>query len=212
MEDFTSTFGNSAAEAAPVERALFATQNVYAFGVRDTGIYRSRGGPIRQRPRISLPPSFFGGGAIGWLLVLVYLWVYRFLANHGDLRHVQGRAVSRPGIFIVAEAVIFVPLILVATYYSGDASVLMKAGIVTLGLFLGITMTVFITRSDFSSARSSRSAVSRHSDSSSQAHCSDSRSAMFSRSSWSRSRARQSCTKPRTFCIDTIPSSMSRHR
>jgi FtsH-binding integral membrane protein len=54
------------------------------------------------------------------------------------------------GIFIIAEAIIFVPLITVATYWSGDASVLIKAGVVTLGLFLGITMTVFITRTDFS--------------------------------------------------------------
>jgi FtsH-binding integral membrane protein len=37
-----------------------------------------------------------------------------------------------------------------ATYYAGDANVLLKSGIVTLGLFLGITATVFITRSDFS--------------------------------------------------------------
>ena len=37
-----------------------------------------------------------------------------------------------------------------ATYYAGDTSVLLKAGVVTLGLFLGITATVFLTRSDFS--------------------------------------------------------------
>jgi len=54
------------------------------------------------------------------------------------------------GLFIVAEAVVFVPMIMISTYYAGDASVLMKAGIVTLGLFLGITATVFITRTDFS--------------------------------------------------------------
>jgi hypothetical protein len=36
----------------------------------------------------------------------------------------------------------------VATYYS-DPTVIIKAGIVTLGLFLGITATAFITRADF---------------------------------------------------------------
>ena len=31
----------------------------------------------------------------------------------------------------MAEAIIFVPMITIATYYSGDANVLIKAGIVT---------------------------------------------------------------------------------
>ncbi|MGD9564244.1 MAG: Bax inhibitor-1 family protein [Pyrinomonadaceae bacterium] len=40
-------------------------------------------------------------------------------------------------------------MIFLAAVYS-DASVIPKAGIVTLGLFLGITATVFLTRTDFS--------------------------------------------------------------
>ena len=39
---------------------------------------------------------------------------------------------------------------MMATYYTGDTTVLLKAGVVAIGLFLGITMVVFITRSDFS--------------------------------------------------------------
>jgi FtsH-binding integral membrane protein len=54
------------------------------------------------------------------------------------------------GLYVVAEAVIFVPMIGIAMYASGDFSVLGKAGIVTIGLFLGLTATVFLTRSDFS--------------------------------------------------------------
>jgi FtsH-binding integral membrane protein len=54
------------------------------------------------------------------------------------------------GLFVVAEAVIFVPLITISTYYSGDPTVLLKAGVVSIGLFLGITAVVFLTRSDFS--------------------------------------------------------------
>jgi hypothetical protein len=54
------------------------------------------------------------------------------------------------GVFIVAEAVIFVPLLYIAAYASGDPTVIFKAGIVSIGLFLGLTLTVFVTRSDFS--------------------------------------------------------------
>lgn len=93
----------------------------------------------------------FSGGAIGWLLVLGLFMLVSFLANKWAVSETS-RAVQIAGlgIFIVAEAIIFVPLIMISTYYSGDSTVLLKAGIVTLGLFLGITSVVFITRSDFS--------------------------------------------------------------
>ena len=54
------------------------------------------------------------------------------------------------GVFIVAEAIIFVPLLYMAAYASGDPTVILKAGIVSLGLFAGLTLTVFVTRTDFS--------------------------------------------------------------
>jgi uncharacterized protein len=38
----------------------------------------------------------------------------------------------------------------IATYNSNPGDVIIKAGIVTLGLFLGITSVVFLTRTDFS--------------------------------------------------------------
>jgi FtsH-binding integral membrane protein len=53
-------------------------------------------------------------------------------------------------VYVVAEALIFVPLIFLSMYYSNDPTVLVKAGVVTVGLFLGITATVFLTRTDFS--------------------------------------------------------------
>ena len=88
---------------------------------------------------------------MGWLLVLGLFMGVSFLANRWATSETSvATQYLGLGIFIIAEAIIFVPLIMVATYYSGDASVLLKVGIVTLGLFLGITMTVFITRSDFS--------------------------------------------------------------
>ena len=151
MENFTTTFGNSAAEAAPVERAAFIRRTytllaaaIFAFiGVEAfffaTPIAGMIGGLI------------FSGGAIGWLVVLGLFMGISFLANRWAVSETsKATQYFGLGLFILAEAVIFVPLITVATYYSGDSSVLVKAGITTLGLFMGITMTVFITRTDFS--------------------------------------------------------------
>jgi hypothetical protein len=53
------------------------------------------------------------------------------------------------GLYVVAEAVIFVPLLFIVSYYGGS-DVILKAGVVSLGLFLGLTAVVFLTRTDFS--------------------------------------------------------------
>ena len=53
------------------------------------------------------------------------------------------------GLYVVAEAVIFLPLLLIARAVSGP-SVIPTAGILTLALFGGLTITVFVTRKDFS--------------------------------------------------------------
>ena len=151
MQDFTSTFGNSAANALPAERARFIRKTylllaaaILAFIVVEGFLFASGAAGL-------LASVMFSGGAIGWLLVLAIFMGVSFIANRWAMSETSsvtqylGLAIS-----VVAYAVLFVPLIMVATYYSGDASVLVKAGVVTLGLFLGITATVFITRSDFS--------------------------------------------------------------
>jgi FtsH-binding integral membrane protein len=56
------------------------------------------------------------------------------------------------GLYVVAEAIIFLPLMYIASTYAPD--ILPKAGILTLALFAGLTFTVFFTRQDFSFLRS----------------------------------------------------------
>lgn len=151
MQNYTSTFGNSAAAAAPVERAAFIRRTysllalaILAFvGVEAFFFVTPIAGMIAS--------LLFSGGSIGWLVVLAMFMGISYLANRWAVSETS-KATQYFGLvlFIVAEAIIFVPLILVATSFSGDPSVLTKAGITTLGLFMGITMTVFITRTDFS--------------------------------------------------------------
>ena len=52
--------------------------------------------------------------------------------------------------YIFAEAFIFIPLIYMAISYTNNFEVIKQAGIVTLGLFVGISSIVFITKKDFS--------------------------------------------------------------
>jgi Integral membrane protein, interacts with FtsH len=150
MENFTSTFGTPVADALPEQRASFIRKTylllaaaILAFIVVEAFLFVSG-------VAYGIASVVFMGGSIGWLAVLAVFMGVSWLANRwavsetSDMIQYLGL-----GLYIVAEAVIFVPLLYIAAYSSGDASVIVKAGIVTLGLFLGITATAFITRADF---------------------------------------------------------------
>jgi FtsH-binding integral membrane protein len=54
------------------------------------------------------------------------------------------------GLFVVIEAVIFVPILYVAENRFGDDHLIGTAAILTLSVFGGLTAAVFITRKDYS--------------------------------------------------------------
>jgi FtsH-binding integral membrane protein len=55
------------------------------------------------------------------------------------------------GIYILAEAFIFVPMIYIAAFYMDAGNeILQQAAIVTLALFAGLSAVVFVTKKDFS--------------------------------------------------------------
>ncbi len=151
MENFTSTFGSPAAEAAPADRAAFIRKTYLLLAFAILAFIGVEAFFFASGIANVIASVLFSGGALGWLVVLGMFMGISFLANRWAVSETS-KATQYVGLllFIVAEAVIFVPLILISTSVSGDTTVLLKAGITTIGLFLGITMTVFITRTDFS--------------------------------------------------------------
>lgn len=84
-----------------------------------------------------------------WLIVIAAFVGVSYLAERW-----ARSATSKPtqylglGLFIVAEAIVFLPLILIAhNFYPG---IITQAGIITAGLFAGITFIAFTTKKDFS--------------------------------------------------------------
>jgi FtsH-binding integral membrane protein len=53
------------------------------------------------------------------------------------------------GLYVLVEAIIFLPLLYIAVYYSSP-DVLPTAAFITGALFVGLTATVFMTKKDFS--------------------------------------------------------------
>lgn len=151
MNEFTTSFGNSAAEAMPAQRAqfirktyLFLAAAIMAFVGIEAFLWVS-GAAVQILSVLSL------GGRMGWLVVLAAFMGISWLANKWAMSDSSNiTQLFGLGIYVVAEAIIFVPMIGYAMLASGDLSVLAKAGVVTLGLFLGVTATVFLTRTDFS--------------------------------------------------------------
>ena len=149
MSDYTETY-NSAANAAPADRASFIRKTyahlalcLLAFIVVEAFLFASGAAYM-------MASVMFTGGSIGWLVVLGLFmgatWLATSWANSETSRATQYAGL---GLYILAESVIFVPLLLIVSIYAGG-SVIVEAGIVSLGLFLGITAVPFLTRSDFS--------------------------------------------------------------
>lgn len=91
--------------------------------------------------------------SFGWIGVLGAFMLVGWIAR--GFAHSASRAVQYIGLFlyVVAEAIIFVPLVLMAIAYAGPG-LLVQAGLMTGLLFIGLTATVFITRKDFSFLKS----------------------------------------------------------
>ncbi|MGK0374694.1 MAG: FtsH-binding integral membrane protein [Arenicella sp.] len=84
-----------------------------------------------------------------WLFVLGAFMGVGMLADkwahNGASRELQYAGL---GIYIVAQAIIFLPLIYMAQNFAPGA--IENAGLITIALVAGITLTVFTTRKDFS--------------------------------------------------------------
>lgn len=151
MNNYSETINNSAANALPAERASFIRKTYMLLAVAILAFIGVEGFLFASGAANMIYAVIFSGGAIGWLVVLGLFMAVSWVANKWAVSDAS-KATQFLGLafYIIAEAVIFVPLIMISTSISADNFVLLKAGVVTIGLFLGITATVFITRSDFS--------------------------------------------------------------
>lgn len=88
---------------------------------------------------------------MGWLVVLGLFMVVSWVAQKWAMSDTsRGMQYAGLGLYVLAEAVIFLPLLLMAQFYSGQSNLIAQAGTITLGLFAGLTFVAFTTKKDFS--------------------------------------------------------------
>ncbi|MEM9509666.1 MAG: Bax inhibitor-1 family protein [Cyanobacteria bacterium P01_E01_bin.35] len=95
--------------------------------------------------------NFVAGSRFAWFAILggfsLLGWMSRGFVSQADSVEKQYAGL---GLYVVGEALIFAPLLYIATYYSGDPNLIPSAAILTLLLFGGLTTVAFTTRKDFS--------------------------------------------------------------
>ena len=92
------------------------------------------------------------GGSYVWLFIIGLFWLGSFIANKFAFSLSRSSQYFGLGLYILLEAIIFLPMLYIATAYSGS-EVIMQAGIITLSMFGGLTALVFMFGYDFSFMR-----------------------------------------------------------
>lgn len=93
------------------------------------------------------------GGRFSWFIVIGAFMAVSWVADKWARSDVsQGMQYLGLGLFVVAEAFVFLPLLFIAANFSSP-DVIPMAAIITGLLFAGLTATAFITRQDFSFLR-----------------------------------------------------------
>jgi FtsH-binding integral membrane protein len=91
-------------------------------------------------------------GGYMWLIVLGAFMLVSFIADrwaHSQTSR-QMQYVGL-GLYVLAEAIIFIPILYIAQHYFGpDSNLLLASGVVTGVVFGGLTLTVLVTKADFS--------------------------------------------------------------
>jgi FtsH-binding integral membrane protein len=143
-----------AARAASSDRATFIRRTyahlagaILAFMGVEVLLFQVLGEAGQQQVLQMLMLSRFS-----WLIVLLAFmgasWLAQTWAQSETSSAMQYAGL---GLYVVAEAVIFLPLLIIAEHYMPRA--IPTAGILTLGVFGGLTLSVFVTRKDYSSLR-----------------------------------------------------------
>ncbi len=141
---------NIAAAASQGERATFI-RRTYAHLAGAILAFAGIEAALLQLPGIENVVRGMTSGYM-WLVVMLAFMGVGYLAEYWAQSNTS-RELQYAGLalYTVAEAVIFLPLMYIAKVYYPDA--IPVAGILTLGIFGGLTATVFLTQKDFTFLR-----------------------------------------------------------
>ncbi len=148
--NFQNTYNYPVADALPEERASFIRKTymhlagaVLLFVLMEAYLVTSGAG-------LWIAETMLGGN-FSWFIVLAAFMGVSVLAQWwANSQTSKGLQYMGLLLYTVAEAIIFLPLLFLAAARTNSGAIFAQAGIMTLGLFAGLTAVVFLTRKDFS--------------------------------------------------------------
>lgn len=91
-------------------------------------------------------------GKFIWLFIIGLFWLGTTLSEKLTFHPSREQQYLGLGLYVILEAIIFLPMIAIAVLYTGG-DVIMQAATITLFMFSGLTAVVFFTKTDFSFLR-----------------------------------------------------------
>ncbi len=88
-----------------------------------------------------------------WLLIIGVFWLASVLASKWSLSQSKSTQYMGLGFYILLEAIIFLPLLFIATNMTGGTNVIFQAATLTIAMFAGISAVAFTSKRDFSFLR-----------------------------------------------------------
>lgn len=131
-----------------IDRALFV-RRTYQHLAGAVGVFVLLEALLLNSPVAPAMLRFLSTGRFSWLVVLGLFMAVSWIAGRWASSATSPRTQYLGlGVFILAEAIIFLPLLLIASMYFDG--IIMQAALITGGLFLGLTWIAFTAKTDFS--------------------------------------------------------------
>lgn len=142
-------YGVTVADSPAAERAAFV-RRVYAHLAGAILVFMA----VETLLLSIVPPELIlsmVSGRVSWLIVLVMFMAVSWIADrwaHSETS--SNMQYLGLGLFILAEAIIFMPILYIATTLFPNGLVIEKAAVMTLAVFGGLTAAIFFTKRDYS--------------------------------------------------------------
>ena len=137
-----------AAEAVPEQRAAFV-RRTYTHLAGAILLFIAIEALLFQTGAPEMMMGLLAQSSYSWLIVMGAFMGVSYLADRWATSNTSaGMQYAGLGLFVAAEAIIFVPLLYMAAILAGP-EVITGAALTTLLLFAGLTFTVFTTGKDF---------------------------------------------------------------
>lgn len=151
METYASTYG-TAASATTAARAQFIKETYWHLAAAVLAFIGLEY-LLFQIPGIEQKVSSLLSVKYSWLIVLGLFMGASWIANKWAMSDTsRSMQYAGLGLFVAAEAVIFLPLLLTAKTYAGTGgdNIITQAAVITISLFIGLSFVALTTKKDFS--------------------------------------------------------------